>query len=146
MQAFIISVECQQFFMTATFNNLTFVNNEVATLATAAEVTTGLVLVGADYAKIENNYFFGAMAAILMIFFSVYFSWSQKHEYYKKDTAIVMKPVSTVKSSPDNSGNTLFILHEGTKVSLIEEIGQWKRVELTDGRQGWINSLDIEVI
>ena len=57
-----------------------------------------------------------------------------------------MKPVSTVKSSPDNSGNTLFILHEGTKVSLIEEIGQWKRVELTDGRQGWINSLDIEVI
>lgn len=48
---------------TAAGDNLTFVNNEVATLATAAEVTTGLVLVGADYAKIENNYFFGAMAA-----------------------------------------------------------------------------------
>lgn len=96
--------------------------------------------------KARKSSFFGAMAALLLIIFSVYFSWSQKHEYYKKDTAIVMKPVSTVKSSPDNSGNTLFILHEGTKVSLIEEIGQWKRVELTDGRQGWIYSLDIEVI
>lgn len=96
--------------------------------------------------KARKSSFFGAMASILLIFFSVYFSWSQKHSYFKKDTAIVMKPVSTVKSSPDNSGNTLFILHEGTKLSLIEEIGQWKRVELTDGRQGWINSLDIEVI
>jgi len=96
--------------------------------------------------KARKTSFFGAMAAFLLCVFSVYAAWSQKHSYNLKNTAIIMKPVSTIKSSPDNSGNTLFILHEGTKVGLIEEIGQWKRVELADGRQGWVTSLDIEVI
>jgi SH3-like domain-containing protein len=63
-----------------------------------------------------------------------------------KDTALIMKPVSTVRSSPDNSGNTLFILHEGTKVKILEKLGEWTRIELADGRQGWLISIDVEVI
>ena len=60
--------------------------------------------------------------------------------------AIVMMPVSTVRSSPDGSGNTLFILHEGTRIELIEQLGSWRRIELADGRQGWIAEGDLEVI
>jgi uncharacterized protein YgiM (DUF1202 family) len=74
------------------------------------------------------------------------FAWNQKSDFTTHDTAIIMKPVSSVKSSPDNSGKTLFILHEGTKVKLLEQIGGWQRVELSDGRQGWIISVDIEII
>ena len=74
------------------------------------------------------------------------FAWNQKSDFTSHDTAIIMKPVSSVKSSPDNSGKTLFILHEGTKVKLLEQIGGWQRVELSDGRQGWIISVDIEII
>ncbi|MFA6335028.1 MAG: tetratricopeptide repeat protein [Bacteroidales bacterium] len=96
--------------------------------------------------RIRKISFFAAMAALLLGLGSGYFSMNQKHRYNLKNTAIVMKPVSTVRSSPDNSGKTLFILHEGTKVELLEELGQWKRVELADGRQGWIFSVDIEVI
>ncbi len=96
--------------------------------------------------RVRKGSFFASMVFLLFFCISIYFSWSQKHVYNLKDTAIIMKPVSTVKSSPDNSGNTLFILHEGTKVSLLDEIGQWKKIELADGRQGWVSSLDVEII
>ncbi len=96
--------------------------------------------------RLRKISFFLAMASLLLGFVAGYFSLSQKYRYSLKNTAIVMKPVSTVRSSPDDSGKSLFILHEGTKLELLEEIGEWKRIELADGRQGWITSLDIEVI
>ncbi len=90
--------------------------------------------------------FFLSMASLLVGIIFTLFAWSQRSAYHRRDTAIVMMPVSTVRSSPDISGNTLFILHEGTKVKLIEQLGSWKRVELSDGRQGWISEGDIEMI
>ena len=56
------------------------------------------------------------------------------------DTGIVFVPVVSVKSSPDKQGKDLFIIHEGTKVRFIDQVGQWERIELADGRQGWIES------
>ena len=65
----------------------------------------------------------------------------------KADDAVVMRPVTSVKSSPSaESSKDLFILHEGTKVRIIDEVGSWNNIELADGRQGWIPSADIEII
>jgi len=49
------------------------------------------------------------------------------------------------KSSPDNSGTDLFVLHEGTKVTIEDEVGEWFEIRLSDGNKGWVpsNSLDI---
>ena len=63
------------------------------------------------------------------------------------DSAIVMRPVSPVKSSPSAESSTdLFILHEGTKVRVIDQVGQWSNIELADGRQGWMQTSDMEII
>jgi SH3-like domain-containing protein len=63
------------------------------------------------------------------------------------DSAIITRPVVSVKSSPSAEASTdLFILHEGTKVGVIDDVGTWKNIELADGRQGWIKSSDMEVI
>ena len=63
------------------------------------------------------------------------------------DSAIVMRPVTSVKSSPSSEASKdLFILHEGTKVTIIDSVGSWNNIELADGRQGWIPSGDIEII
>lgn len=75
------------------------------------------------------------------------FSLWQKHDYMAADDAIVMRPVTSVKSSPaSESSQDLFVLHEGTKVKVIDEVGSWYNVELADGRQGWIPAGDIEII
>ena len=58
-----------------------------------------------------------------------------------------MRPVSSVKSSPSSdSAKDLFILHEGTKVKILDEVDLWMNIELSDGRQGWIATKDIEII
>ena len=63
------------------------------------------------------------------------------------DEAIVMKPVAAVKSSPSSeSSKDLFILHEGTKVTIIDQVGNWNNISLADGRQGWLLAMDMEII
>ena len=65
----------------------------------------------------------------------------------KADEAIVMRPVTSVKSSPSGEASTdLFVLHEGTKVRLIDQVGSWSNIELADGRQGWMRTGDLETI
>ena len=60
--------------------------------------------------------------------------------------SVVTASHSNVKSAPNATGNNLFILHTGTKVRTIESAGEWSRIELADGRQGWITSADMEQI
>jgi tetratricopeptide (TPR) repeat protein len=74
------------------------------------------------------------------------FSLSERADAISMDYAVVMNPVSSVKSSPGDAGKSLFILHEGTKVTILDSVGSWNNIELADGRQGWIPSADITVI
>ena len=91
--------------------------------------------------------FFTALTILLLASAALSFSIWQKGEYMQADKAIVMRPVSSVKSSPSyESAKDLFVLHEGTKVKIIDSVGSWNNVELADGRQGWIPSSDLERI
>ena len=60
--------------------------------------------------------------------------------------AIIFAPSVTLKSSPDNNGTNLFILHEGTKVVIGDRIGEWCEVRIRDGNRGWIKRSDLEII
>lgn len=43
-----------------------------------------------------------------------------------------------VKVSPDEKSNDAFIIHEGIKFSLEDEVGDWVKIRLIDGKIGWI--------
>ena len=91
--------------------------------------------------------FFGAIVAFLCTFVTWDFAGWQDRDLRSQDYAIVMKPVSSVGSSPSaDSSKDLFILHEGTKVRILDNVSGYSNIELADGRQGWIPSKDIEVI
>ena len=91
--------------------------------------------------------FFVSIVAVLLAAMAFGFSVWQKSDYEKADSAIVMRPVSSVKSSPSSESSTdLFILHEGTKVRILDEVGDWRNISLADGRQGWMLSDDMEII
>lgn len=91
--------------------------------------------------------FFTGIVFLLLAIMSLSFSLWQKNDYMKADKAIVMRPVSSVKSSPSSEASQdLFVLHEGTKVDILDQVGSWSNIELADGRQGWIRTSDIENI
>ena len=61
--------------------------------------------------------------------------------------AIIMVPSITVKSTPNEGGTDLFILHEGRKVTIKDNtMKEWKEIQLEDGNAGWIPSNAIEII
>jgi tetratricopeptide (TPR) repeat protein len=74
------------------------------------------------------------------------FAYYQKKALHDTVSAIITPAVITVKSSPDTAGKDLFILHEGTKVTVLETLGEWQRVRLADGKQGWIFKYAAEII
>ena len=91
--------------------------------------------------------FFTGIATLVLMAFAFSFSVSQKNEYMNADKAIVMRPVTSVKSSPSSeSTKDLFVLHEGTKVKVLDTVGSWNNIELADGRQGWLPAADLELI
>lgn len=63
-----------------------------------------------------------------------------------KREAIILSPLATIKSSPDASGKEIFILHEGAKVRVIDQLNGWKRIKLDDNKQGWIPNESVEEI
>ena len=91
--------------------------------------------------------FFGAIVALLCTLCTWGFARWQDQDLKSQEYAIVMKPVSSVGSSPSaDSSKDLFILHEGTKVRILDNVSGYTQIEIPDGRQGWIPSKDIEVI
>lgn len=85
--------------------------------------------------------FFAGIAMVLLAACAAGFSVWQKNDCMRDDMAIVMKPVVSVKSSPSSEASKdLFILHEGTKVTVLDAVGAWSNISLADGRQGWLPS------
>ena len=74
------------------------------------------------------------------------FASLQKANIERTDEAIVFAPSVTVKSSPDDSGNNLFVLHEGIKVRIEDQIGEWCEVRIADGNKGWMRMSELKVI
>ncbi len=121
--------------------------------AVVALIVLALALVGAVLYFLSSRRsvrvagFVSAIAGLLLFAASLTFSVTLKESATDRSYAVVMSAVTVVKSSPDeNSGTDLFVLHEGTKGRIIQEIGGWYNIELSDGRQGWTKKTNIELI
>jgi uncharacterized protein YraI len=62
-----------------------------------------------------------------------------------RNEAIITQGVVNVKSSPDRSGTDLFTIHEGTKVTIRETLGEWVNVRVAQN-EGWMRSAYLERI
>lgn len=91
--------------------------------------------------------FIGAVVFLVVTVCANLFARQQKNELMDRTGAIVMSPTVTVKSTPDESGTELFVLHEGTKVFVEDNsMKGWKEIRLEDGNKGWIPTEAIEII
>lgn len=75
------------------------------------------------------------------------FASQQKDLLINRQTAIIMAPSVTAKSTPDAGGTDLFILHEGHKILIKDAtMKDWCEIQLEDGSIGWIPRHVIEII
>jgi hypothetical protein len=90
--------------------------------------------------------FFGGLLCLVLSLVAMSYAREQADRLLVRDSAIVMSPTVTVRSSPADSGTQLFTLHEGTKVQIRSTLGTWMEIELSDGNVGWMPASDLEVI
>ena len=94
----------------------------------------------------KRVFFFGMFALLFLLLISVTSAISEKDHYEREKPAIVFAEIVLVKSEPQSAGNTVFTLHEGTKVFVLEALDNWKKIQLTDGTEGWIEKTAIKEV
>ncbi len=95
---------------------------------------------------LKKSAFISGLAALLMFVITLFAALSSHRDIVNPDTAIILAPSVVVRSSPSESGTELFILHEGTKIEVNENVSSWQNIKLIDGREGWIVVGDFESI
>ncbi len=103
-------------------------------------------LYGGNKIGLKKMGFFFSCLTLIFSLVAYSFAATKAEEIKNRNFAIIFSPSVTIKGSPAESGTDLFLLHEGTKVKLIDELGDWRNIKLSDGNEGWLKSEDIEEI
>lgn len=95
---------------------------------------------------LRKTAFFTSIATLLITLASMSYAFSSKRQALERNEAIVMTGSVSVKSSPDQSGTEVFVIHEGTKVEIRASLTDWCEIKIADGNVGWLLASDIEKI
>ncbi|MDT8430918.1 MAG: tetratricopeptide repeat protein [Bacteroidales bacterium] len=124
----------------------------VQTWAYVAIFMFGILLVAllfyifASRLAVKKAGFFTGLVTLLLFLISFTAALERNNEIVAPDQAVIVSPSVVVKSSPSLSGTDLFVLHEGTEITLTDQVGEWTEVRISDGRIGWVPSGTFEVI
>ena len=89
---------------------------------------------------LKKRIFFTGMFVVLFgIIVSVSSGINEKNRIANEKPAIVFAETASVKGEPKPTSPETILLHEGTKVYILESIANWKKVQLTDETTGWIS-------
>ncbi len=120
-----------------------------AWIAVGLSVLFLLFFVGYYFSQItlyKRIFFIGMFVLVFLILISVLAAIFEKDHDVNERPAIIFAEVAEVKGEPKASSSDVFVLHEGTKVYVKESLDNWRKVELTDGSEGWIESNAIKEV
>lgn len=90
--------------------------------------------------------FFSAALALALMVCSYALVFHQQNLIYGTERGIITAASVYVKSSPDEKSSDLFILHEGTRVDVLDELNGWKKIRIANGSIGWVIQNTFETI
>tara|TARA_A100001011_G_scaffold394878_1_gene488322 strand:- start:1348 stop:2103 length:756 start_codon:yes stop_codon:yes gene_type:complete len=71
----------------------------------------------------------------LILFFFSYSNSSNKHI-----NAILVSSNAYIKTAPSKNSDDYFIIHEGVKFQIVDNVDDWSRILLPDGKDGWVEN------
>lgn len=83
---------------------------------------------------------------LVLSVFLFFLAQQRKSNLDQKQEAVIMSPSVTAISAPSENGKRLFVIHEGLKVEILEEQGNFAKIRLADGNVGWVNVENFRVI
>ena len=92
----------------------------------------------------KRFYFITSIMSASFVAISLFFALKSNHYTTTTKSAIIFAPQTQVKSAPTKSSEVNFELHEGTKVQVLEDLDNWRKVKIADGKTGWMNVEDLK--
>lgn len=91
-----------------------------------------------DYSRNKRLFFVSSFVILGLFFLTLSMGIKARHHFINDQPAIVFAQQVSVKSEPGTGNSELFVLHEGTKVQVVNRENQWFKIRIADGKTGWI--------
>jgi len=89
-----------------------------------------------QFTSLKSKLITKIFSAITVLFLLI--TQTSYHNNFTKKEAIIFSETITVNSAPTSSSTNLFTLHAGSKVEIIDIIGDWINIKIANGNSGWI--------
>jgi tetratricopeptide (TPR) repeat protein len=96
--------------------------------------------------RLQKISFYTGLTAVLFLLFTASILIIKFNRELSVKNAVIVESEATVKLSPDSAGSDAFIIHEGLKVKLEDNVQEWVKIRLLDGKVGWIEKQNLRII
>jgi tetratricopeptide (TPR) repeat protein len=86
----------------------------------------------------KRVFFFGMFVWLFLVLTSVFAAYFEQSHFKNDRPAILFAASTEVRSEPQIASPAVIKLHEGSKVYVLETLEQWRKIQLTDGTEGWL--------
>ena len=117
--------------------------NQWAILAVIFSFIGAILFLLFYYSTISSKkriYFLTSVLSFVFLSISVFTSFNQYQKEINTKYAILYASKASVNNAPTSNADEVFILHEGTKINIIDTVDNWKKIKLADGKIGWISA------
>jgi tetratricopeptide (TPR) repeat protein len=90
--------------------------------------------------------FFSGSVFMIIAVFSFFMARNKYSSTVNSNSAVITSASVTITGSPSEKGTKLFILHEGTKIEIIEKDRDWAEIKIANGNVGWIKTTSMSEI
>ncbi|MEA1785691.1 tetratricopeptide repeat protein [Arenibacter sp. GZD96] len=98
------------------------------------------------YATQKRVAFITSLACALAAVVAVVLAYLRHTDFKNENPAIVFAEEVVITSEPNERSEEVFTLHEGTKVNIVEELNNWQRIQIADGKTGWLPKDSIKAL
>lgn len=139
------------FFVTRWWNELQKLSSPggwavIALLIFWGGIAGWILWLSSKHRKIRKRGFIAGVVLVLLSILPFTIAFNANKKQNNSQRAVVMVNQINLKSAPDEVSENLLELHEGTSLRILDEIGEWKKIRLSNGEEGWLEAKVLAVI
>ena len=89
---------------------------------------------------IKRTFFVSTLALGLLLIGSLFIAVVKSSITAETTHGILFNEKIEVWAEPNSRAEVLFLLHEGTKVQILDQLQDWQKVRIANGSEGWIKN------
>jgi tetratricopeptide (TPR) repeat protein len=98
------------------------------------------------YSSRKRRAFIGSITCLLISLITITFAYIAQNDANANRPAIIFTDEIGIQAEPNTTSSEVFVLHAGTKVNVLEELNDWNKIRLADGKTGWVASEHLKLL